>query len=90
MYGPSLYVIGGYLVAFVTAFALALHQYYQTVFGHSDECDRELPEITYYPPTRIKLDPQLSSYHRYLEYIFKEFSYNRDVKGTICENQTSK
>lgn len=58
MSGPFLYVLGGYLVAFVTAFAVALHQYYRAVFEgtHPDleSADRELPEITYYPPKQIE------------------------------------
>ena len=45
-------------MAFVTAFAVALHQYYRAVFEgtHPDleSADRELPEITYYPPKQIE------------------------------------
>ena len=72
MYNPGFYyVLGGYFVAFVTAFAIALQQYYEAVFGEGqprienspnpadspDHCaNRELPEITYCPPARIALE----------------------------------
>ena len=64
MYNPAFYyVLGGYFVAFVTAFAIAIQQYYEAVFGDPDPSDspdhcanRELPEITYCPPARIALE----------------------------------